>query len=180
MTKNEVQEIINRIGKYKFKVGASFIHSSEIACGKIVHIVEVMPFLRCFYYYNQKSDTVEYIECAPSDMKIVYSNVSIKDVLYYMQNISHEHTDDDTFGMYCKKLCLLWEPLNFTHSLQEIIEESEWEVAEVVKVKNGYWECRFVGKPISQHSMREGAERYAKAIQPILKSPEVIALFNFL
>lgn len=67
-------------------------------------------------------------ECSPSCCVICDKrNILIGNVLENMQNVSCEHMDDDTFGIYCKKLCLLWEPLGFSRSLQEIILESGYQ-----------------------------------------------------
>lgn len=73
-----------------------------------------------------------------------------------------------------------WFTFGLGRSLQEIIEASGWEEVEVVKIRNGHWECHYKGEVVSNHSMREGAERYANAIQPTLTSPEANALFSFL
>lgn len=90
-------------------------------------------------------------ECMP-----ILKPTTIGNVLLWMQNSSCEHMDNDTFGIYCKKLCLLWEPLIFTRSLQEIIDGSGWKTM----ILDEYQPCE-------------------KHID-ILQSPEANALFSFL
>lgn len=84
-------------------------------------------------------------------------NISIGNVLFWMQNITLEHEDDETFGMHCKILCLLWEPLIFTNSLQEIVESSGWS-----------------------YTLNAQEEDSSIRRIEVLTSPEANALFNFL
>lgn len=75
------------------------------------------------------------------------TQITIGHVLFWMQNVSCEHMDDDTFGIYCKKLCLLWEPLGFKKSLQEVIEESGWRTVFIDDATPTQHEIEILGSP---------------------------------
>lgn len=70
------------------------------------------------------------------DITVLGHPVRIGDVLNRMQNYSCEHEDDETFGMRCGQLCLIWEKCGFTKSLQEIFN-CEWIESEDTYVVEG-------------------------------------------
>lgn len=123
LTKQEVEAVVERLVDKTLSEGC-IIESDGIK----YHVARAAKkIIYCYLTWTDRETNIIKFDRVNDKYQIIGHQVMIGNVLYWMQNVSCEHMDDDTFGIYCKKLCLLWEPLIFTCSLQDIIEASGYQ-----------------------------------------------------
>ena len=149
--KKQIDELIDRLAdkslSFGCRVGVNFPDvrqsdgSQEFSFGIYICELDGRHFVLCGQFVE---------ECDIDSLEILGHPILIGDVLERMENcIAH-----------CERLLYLWQPLGFTKSLQEIIQESGWE--EVYE---------FSG---------DGQKKYRSYEGETLKDPNARALLDFL